>query len=164
VRNAKVDYEKFFPMTCEEAHAWLAPLCDCPDLRDSISDYLLEMSQEAAGHRFTDLRCVVSEGALSFCHEPDRQEFFIRALAERTNALLKGRHAETELTDKKVGGVLRDLGIRGQRVTAGYKVLLSEAIRERIHSIARSYEVLSIQDGVVRCQHCSGSGEKEPVN
>jgi len=164
VRNAKVDCEKFFPMTCEEAHAWLAPLCDCPDLRDTISDYLLEISQEAAGHRFTDLRCVVSEGALSFCHEPDRQQFFIRELAERTNALLKGRHAETELTDKKVGSVLRDLGIRGQRVTAGYKVLLSEAIRERIHSIARSYQVLSIQDGVVRCQHCSGSGEKEPVN
>lgn len=163
VRNAKVDCEKFFPMRCEEAHAWLAPLCDCPDLRDTISDYLLEVSQDATGHRFTDSKCVVSEGALSYCHEPDRREFFIRELAERVNALLKGRHEETELTDRKVGSVLRDLGIRAQRVTAGYKVLLSDAIREKIHAIAKSYRALSLQDGVVRCGHCSGD-KKSRVN
>jgi hypothetical protein len=164
VRNAKVGCDKFLPLTCEQVHAWLAPLCDCPDLRDTISNYLLEISQEAAGHRFTDLRCVVAEGALSFCHEPDRREFFIRELSERVNALLKGRHEETELTDRKVGSVLRDLGIRAQRVTAGYKVPLSDAIREQIHSIARSYQALPLQDGVVRCGHCPGGNEKEPVN
>jgi hypothetical protein len=164
VRNATVDCGKFSPMTCEEAHAWLAPLCDCPDLQGTVSNYLLEMSQEVAGHRFTDLRCVVAEGALSFCHEPDRQEFFIRDLSERVSALLKGRHEEAELSDRKVGSVLRDLGIRAQRMTAGYKVLLSDAIRERVHSIASSYRVLSLQDGVVRCRHCPGGSEKEPVN
>lgn len=164
VRDAKVDCDKFFPMTCEEIHPWLAPLCDCPDLRDTISDYLLEIRQDAAGQRFTDPRCVVAEGALSFCHEPDRREFFVRELSERVNALLKGRHEETELTDKKVGLVLRNLGIRAQRVTAGYKVLLSDAIRERIHAIARSYRALSLQDGVVRCRHCSGGNKKSRVN
>jgi hypothetical protein len=163
VRDAKVDCEKFLPISCEEVHAWLAPLCDCPDLRNAISNFLLEMCQHAAGQRFTDPRCVVAEGALSFCHEPDRREFFIRELADRTNALLKGRHEETELTDRKVGSVLGDLGIRGQRVTAGYKVPLSDVIRERIHSIASSYQVLSLQDGIVRCCHCPGSGDKAPV-
>jgi len=163
VPNAKVDCERFIPTTCEEAHAWLAPLCDCPDLRDAISNYLLEMSQDAAGDRFADLKCLVAESALSFCHEPERREFFIRELAERVNALLKGRHEETECTDRKAGSLLRDLGIRTQRVTAGYKVTLINGIRERIHSIASSYQVLSLQDGVVRCRHCPG-GEKEPVN
>jgi hypothetical protein len=162
VRDAKIDCEKFFPMTCEEIHPWLAPLCDCPDLRDTICDYLLEIRQDAAGQRFTDPRCVVAESALSFCHEPDRQEFFIRELADRTNALLKGRHEETELADKKAGSVLRDLGIHARRVTAGYKVSLSDAIRERIHSIAKSYRVLSLLDGVVRCRHCPG--KKSHVN
>jgi hypothetical protein len=164
VRSAKVDCETFFPMTYEKVHTWLAPLCDCPDLRGRISNYLLELSQDAAGHRFTDLRCVVAEGALSFCHEPDRLEFFIRELSERVNALLTGRHEDTVLTDKKAGLVLRDLGIRAQRVTAGYKVPLSEACRERIHSIARSYQALSLQDGVVRCRYCLGGSERGPVN
>ncbi len=163
VRTATVDYEKLFPMTSEEAHAWLAPLCDCPDLRDSVSNYLLEMGQEAAGRRFVNLNCVVAEAALSFCHEPDQREFFIRELAERAKALLKGRHEETELTDRKAGSVFRDLGIRAHRVTEGYKVTLSDGIRERIHSIASSYQVLPLQDGVARCRHCPGS-EKQRVN
>ena len=98
----------------------------------------------------------MAEGALSFCHEPDRQEFLIRELAERVNALLRGRRDDTELTDKKAGSVLRDLGIHAQRVTAGYKVVLSDVIRERIHSIAKSYRALSLQDRVVRCRHCPG--------
>lgn len=97
-------------------------------------------------------------------HERDAREFFIRELAERVNALLKGRHEEMEMTDKKAGSVLRGLGIRAQRVTAGYKVPLSDAIRERIHSIARSYQVLPLQGGIVRCHHCRGGNEKEPVN
>jgi len=58
---------------------------------------------------------------------------------------------------------LRDLGIRAERVTAGYKVQLSDGIRERIHTSAKSYQVLSLQDGVVRCCHCPGS-EKQRVN
>jgi hypothetical protein len=164
VRDAKVDCEKFVPMTCELAHAWLAPLCDCPDLRDTVSNYLLEMNEDAAGQRFTDLKCVVAEGALSFCHEPDRQEFFIRELAERANALLKGRHEETELTDRKVGSTLRGLGIRAQRVTAGYKMVLTDAVRERIHSVARCYQALSLEDGVARCAQCPGGKKRQLIN
>jgi hypothetical protein len=164
VRDAKVDCEKVFPMSCEDAHAWLAPLCDCPNLRGTVSNYLSEMTQDAAGHRFTDLRCVVAEGALSFCHEPDQREFFIRELAERVNALLQGRHEETRLTDRKVGSVLRDLGVRAQRVTEGFKVVLADSMRERIHFIAGSHRVLPLQDGVVRCRHCPGGNEKEAVN
>jgi hypothetical protein len=163
VRDAKVDCEKFAPLTCEEVYAWLAPLCDSPDLRDAVSNYLLEMSQDAAGDRFTDLRCLVAEGVLSFCHEPDRREFFVRELSDRVNALFKGRREETEVTDRKAGSVLQDLGIHAQRVTAGYKVSLSDSTRERIHSIASSYQVLSLQDGVVRCPYCPG-GEKGRVN
>lgn len=75
VRTAKVDCEKFFPMTREEAYSWLAPLCDCTNLQETISNYLAEMSKEAAGHRFTDLRCVVAEGALSFCMSATRESF-----------------------------------------------------------------------------------------
>ena len=106
----------------------------------------------------------MAEGALSFCHEPDRREFFIRELAERVRALLKGRHEENELTDRRAGSILRDLGIRAQRVTAGYKVVLTDGIRERIHSVARSYQALSLQDGVVRCRHCPGGNAKESVH
>jgi hypothetical protein len=46
--------------------------------------------------------------------------------------------------------------IHGQRVVKGYKVSLTDVIREKIHQMARSYRVAAITDGVVRCRHCRG--------
>jgi hypothetical protein len=163
VQNAEVDSSKFVPLPCEEVRTWLAPLCECPDLRQAVSTYLLGQIEDEAGSRFTDFRCVVAEGALSFCHEPDQRQFFIRELADRANALLLGRHHEIPLTDRKVGSVLRDLGVDAQRVAEGFKVVLTESVRERIHFIARCHRVLSLQGGVVRCRHCPGGNAKEPV-
>jgi hypothetical protein len=70
--------------------------------------------------------------------------------------LLKGRHEGRLLTDKKAGLLLRDLGISGHRVIKGYKILLTESVREKIHGVARAYRVSSLQDGVARCSHCPG--------
>jgi hypothetical protein len=163
VRDAEVDCSKFVPLPCEEVRTWLAPLCDCPDLREAVSGYLLGRIEDEAGSRFTDFRCVVAEGALSFCHEPDQRQFFIRELADRANALLQGRHHETPLTDRKVGSVLRDLGVHAQRVAEGFKVVLTDSVRERIHFIARCHRVLSLQDGVLRCRHCPGGNAEDSV-
>jgi hypothetical protein len=162
VRNVEVDCSRFFPVPCDEVRTWLAPLCECPDLREIVSTYLLGQIEDKEGSRFTDLRCVVAEGALSLCHEPDYREFFIRELSERVNALLQGRRHEAQLTNRKVGSVLRDLGIHAQRVAEGFKVVLTEPVRERIHVIASTHRVLSLQDGMVRCRHCPG-GAKDSV-
>ena len=53
--------------------------------------------------------------------------------------------------------MLRDLGIKGKRVVKGFTILLTESMREKIHGIARAYQVVSTQDGVVRCSHCTGA-------
>ena len=71
------------------------------------------------------------------------------------NDLLKARHEDSELSERKVGQLLRDLGIHGERVTKGYKIALTDAVRERIHQLAHADQVLPVQDGVSRCGHCS---------
>jgi len=62
-----------------------------------------------------------------------------------------------------VGLVLRSLGIHARRVTVGYKIVLTDAVRERIHFVARCYQVLSLEDGVVRCPQCLNGNRKKPV-
>jgi hypothetical protein len=52
-----------------------------------------------------------------------------------------------------VGLLLRALGIHGERVTKGYKISLTDAIREQIHRVAEAYRVVSV-DGIARCAHC----------
>jgi hypothetical protein len=154
VCDAEVDTRVFVPAMREEVRAWLASIYDCPDLYKVVSNFLLQQSREAEGDRMSDDRCVVAEAALFFCHRPDTGHFFVGELAEMVNALLTGRHDDRVLSDKKVGLLLRALGIHGDRVVKGYKVSLIDAVREQIHRVAEAYQVIPAKDGVARCPHC----------
>ncbi len=154
VRDSEVDCRAFVPEMRDEALTWLAPIFDCEELSKSVFEEILRQSPEAAGTRFFDPKCVVAEAALFFCHKADAAHFFVGELAETVNALLKGRHEESNLSAKRVGRVLRELGVHGGRVAGGYKVVLTDAVRERIHQLAFDYRVLSLEDGVHRRRYC----------
>jgi hypothetical protein len=158
VSQVQIDTRDFVPAMREEVRAWLAPICDCPGLYRVVSDFLLQQSREAEGNRISDDRCVVAEAALFFCHRPDTDHLFVGELAEMANALLSGRHDDRILSDKKIGLLLRVLGIQGKRVVKGYKVSLTEAIRQQIHRVADAYGVAAARDGVVRCGNCKVEG------
>lgn len=154
VRANRIDCSPFVPEMREEASTWLAPIVDCPELSASVFEEILRQSRQAAGTRFFDPKCVVVEAAFFFCHKPDATHFFVGELAEKVNDLLKGRHEESNLSNKKAGLVLRDLGIFGERVAAGYKITVTDAVREQIHQLAFDYQVLPVFDGVRRCRYC----------
>jgi hypothetical protein len=161
VCDADPDTRAFVPAMRDEVHAWLAPICDCPDLRGSVASCLLQRSQDARGDRLSDDQCVVAEAALFFCHKPLTDHFFIGDLAQTVNDLPEGRHADRILTDKKVGLLLRALGIHGERVVKGYKISLTDGVREQIHRVAKSYQVMPTQDGIVRCNHCASEPDEK---
>ena len=129
-----------------------------------MTSSLLRQSQDLQGDRLSNDQCLVAEAALFFCHKPDTGHFFIGELAEIVNALLKGRHEDRLLSDKKVGLLLRAFGIHGQRIVQGYRVMLTDSIREQIHEIAHAYQVLPVQDGVTRCRHCRSGRINEKTN
>jgi hypothetical protein len=154
VRAHTIDCNAFIPEMRDEASSWLAPIFDCRELSKSVFEEILRQSREAAGARFFDPKCVVVEAAFFFCHKPDPTHFFVGELAEKVNDLLKGRHEESNLSDKKAGLVLRDLGVYGERVAAGYKITVTDAVREQIHQLAFDYQVPPVCDGVRRCRYC----------
>jgi hypothetical protein len=154
VANAQIDTHSFVPAMRDEVRAWLAPICDCPDLLHLVKNSLLLKSRQLEQGRFSDDLCLVIEAALFFCHKANTDHFFVGDLAEKVNHLLKGRHENPTMTDKMAGKLLRDLGIFGERVTAGYRILLTDTRRQLIHGLARDYQVLSVQDGIHRCRHC----------
>ena len=98
------------------------------------------------------------EAALSFCHKRDTQHFLVGEVAEKVNALLKGRHEESTMSARGVGSLLSELGIHRERVVQGYKIGLTKAVREQIHQLASAYRVLSVEDGVRRCPFCAERG------
>jgi hypothetical protein len=149
-----IDCGSFAPELREQAHSWLAPLADSRELSDRIFRRLSQQSREATGARFFDRRCIVAEAALAWCHK-GASHVFVGELAGFVNALLKGRHEEEELTPKRVGLLLRELGINAERVTEGYKIVLDDKVRKRIHEIANDYQVLSLGGGKCSCPYCS---------
>jgi hypothetical protein len=156
VRDCKGDYKTLVPEMRQEARTWLAPIDDCLELSRAVFEEILRQSQEAAGARFIDPKCLVTEAALFFCHKPDTAHFFVGELAETVNLLLQGRHEESNLSAKGAGMILRELGLHGERVAEGYKVALTDAVRLRIHRLAHDFQVASVQDGVRRCRFCTG--------
>jgi hypothetical protein len=138
----------------EEARAWLASIYDCRVLSKSVFKEMLRQSREVSEARFFDPKCVVAEAALFFCHKQNVAHFFIGDLAQQVNVLLKGRHEDSDLSAKRVGLVLRELGVHGARVAEGYRVDLTDVVRESIHRLALDYRVLSVEDGVRRCRFC----------
>lgn len=155
---AEVDCGRFVPAMRDQAFTWLAPICDCADLRQSVVEALSRQSREAAGKRFSDLKCIAIEAALAFCHQEGVERFFVGEVAESMNDLLQGRHENSKVSPKRAGALLGDVGIFRDRVTKGYKITLTDAVREQIHQLASAYQVLSVQDGVRRCGHCSKAG------
>ena len=156
VRRSRIDCKEFVPEMQDQVGTWLAPISECAQLTHSVFDEMLRQSQELAGARFLDPRCVVAEVALSFCHKPDTTHFFVGELAEKVNALLTGRHEESQLSAKGVGLVLRELGVYGERVAQGFRVTLTDVVRQRLHRLAFDYRVLSVEDGLRRCRFCPG--------
>ena len=162
VGRREVDCSALVPEMRDEASTWLAPLFDCPELSKAVFAEILRQSRETADTRFFDPECVVAEAALCFCHKPNIAHFFVGELAERVNALLKGRHEESVLSAKRVGLVLRQIGVHGERVAEGYRIVLSDDVRNRIHQVAQGYQVLSLKNDVRRCRYCRGGDAAGP--
>jgi hypothetical protein len=155
VRDRNIDCKAFVPEVRLEAHTWLAPICDWPELSRVVEAEFLRQSREVAGARLLEPKCVATEAALFFCHKPGTAHFFVGQLTETMNLLLRGRHEESTLSAKGVGSVLRELGLYGERVAEGYKIVLTDAVRARIHRLAHELNVASVQDRVRRCRFCS---------
>jgi hypothetical protein len=160
VRDAKPDVEGALAATRDELSAWLAPLLDSADLQKPVVEYFLQRTRSVEADHMTDELSVAAEAALFFCHRENTRQFFVGELAETINRLLQGRHELGGLTDKKAGMLLRELGIQSRRVVRGFKVSLTDQVRDQIHAVARAYRAASVMDGVARCSHCAAQSVK----
>jgi len=138
----------------QELKAWVSALPRGSDVKNSVIGAFAERRADSLSDRFEDPTCLVAEAALMFCHKEGSKHFYVRELAERVNDLLMGRHANVEFEDRKIGSVLKSLGIHANRVTRGYRVNLTPEVRQRIHAVATAYRVLSAQPSLVRCADC----------
>lgn len=161
VSDCRVDCTPFPPELREQARSWLAPINDYNELKESVAEELRRRASDIGNARFTDLRCVIAEAALHFCHVEKMDSVLVGEICEAASTLLVARHEQPTISPRRCGAILREFGIEGEREARGFRIELSRPTRERIHRVASAYGVLS--SGQIRCSYCGGRPE-QPEN
>jgi len=88
------------------------------------------------------------------CHE-HRPAVYMQEIAELANDILSRHDESLKLSVRQVGGKLKNLDFRTERLDAAGRGLymLGENCR-RVHELAKMYGVPSLLAGLPGCPHC----------
>lgn len=137
------------------AQALGACIVDAPDIQSGVRALLEDREEETRESRFTDHKCIAIEALFVRCHEPKRHEIRVKEVAADVNALLKLRGEDVGLKERKVGKILKDLGVRGEpHNRRGVRILLNAGMKRHAHMLARDHKVESIEQVVPVCALC----------
>jgi hypothetical protein len=94
------------------------------------------------------------EAALVLSHEPKRRQAHIGEITTIANGIFKERGENIELEPREVGNHLRALGLFSERLgSAGRGLQFTNDVRQKIHELARSYDVRTIPSQ--SCEYCA---------
>lgn len=147
--------QEFNSPLAETARSLGACVVDHPQLQSRIIELLKPQDEDWRIRRSTSIPEVVIEVGLALCHEANRSSIYVSELAEASNAILENRKEIIRLEPRAVGDVLRNIGVYSERLgSAGRGIRLLNDMRRKIHRLAYSYGVLSMRDGINRCEFC----------
>ena len=154
VANSQFDEHGFAPASRLLARILGAAVEGSASLQGRMVEALRSVDEQAKTVHSQDLGAVVVEALLSLCHE-QKQEAYVREITELANGILLGRHETMKLSPKGVGAILRKkLGLFTERHGAGYRMVLTEGARRRIHELAAAHHTLSSLDAHSGCSLC----------
>jgi hypothetical protein len=112
----------------------------------------------------------VIEALLSRCHRKEKDGEIARVgeIAEDGAAILKGRGEAVEQKPRAIGATLRVLGLIAKRDSHGCGFALTESFSQKIHKLAREFDVATVQEGRTTCSQCCevllGDGKNDVVH
>jgi hypothetical protein len=95
----------------------------------------------------------IIEALLTLCHDPNPMSgAFVGKIAELASMFVIGRGGTTNVVPRTVGEFLREqLALSTRRRNAGCQIDLDRKARERVHRLARTYNLL---EPVSECAYC----------
>jgi hypothetical protein len=127
-------------------------------LQEEVLSALRTQDQASQVSRWATMDTAIIESILAFAHDNDLQPY-VGEITHRASVILKERGGPSDLNPRAVAPQLRLMQLWPEpRDRKGYRLLLTEPVRRRVHELAFAYGVPSVQDGKVRCQLCKPSG------
>jgi len=155
VRNSHFDAPQFSSPMREIASMLGNSIVDAPLLQRCVLTVLEPQDQDVRTRRTDSLEAIVIEAALFLSHEVHRSQARVGEITTIVNGILRGRGETIELDPRAVGNTLRALGLFSRRLgRAGRGIRFSNENRRKIHALAWTYDVRSIQDNTDRCEFC----------
>jgi hypothetical protein len=159
VRTLEIDVSELTAPMQDLARALGTCVADDEDLQLGVVQLLRERNQDVRVDPSTELGSVVLEGLLFSCHTRGRSQVLCGELADIVNTMWTQRGEGRKTTPESVGWKLRALELRTEPLDgAGKGLRLTDAVRARIHVLARVYRVPSLQQAAQEeCAHCEAA-------
>lgn len=156
VRDSEFELPTHFaPSIAATVQVLAAVIVDDDDLKQGVVPLLSSADAQLREARRNSLESFVIEAALSFCHEPDRQQVFVREIAQRVNHVYKNMGERLQVSDEKVGHALKRLGLFTRRLgNKGRGLELANDIRLLIHELARLHQGEALLPVHPDCAYC----------
>jgi len=145
------------------ARALGACVIDDQELRLGVVQLLRERGEDSHFDSSSELGSTILEGLLFCCHSEGRSQVLSGELADIVNTIWEKRGEGRKTTPESVGWKLRTLGLRTEPIGgAGKGLRLTEAIRGKVHTLAKGYRVPSLQQATqAECPHCKVTAGKQ---
>jgi len=129
-------------------------------LQEQLVSLLADRDEETRAEQAIDCRSAVVEVLLACCHDSSLTRVYVAEVTEGVNALLGERLEDVTVGARRVGAVLKELGLCTERIDkSGRGLELRESTRRLIHRLAVQYGI-GTADGAELCRHC-GNRETE---
>ncbi len=160
VADSDFDVAHFAPPVRELARSLGACMGDEPELQAAIAGLLAAQNELVQSERAIDLNAIVVGAMLSFCHEAKKESVHVGAITAQVNKMLEQHGEILEWQPRTVGHKLKALGLPTRRLNAaGRGILLLDAVRQRIHKLAWTYQLPAAHGNATSCRHCRELGE-----
>ena len=116
---------------------------------------LRPQDEDIRGRRFRDVKCAIVEVLWGMLHHGKSDEAQVDELAKDVNALLRNRGETLAYNPEQIGWSLRSLNIPRHSTSTGRQILLKKDTRDRVHQLARAYDLACSQRGEPDCRDCN---------
>jgi hypothetical protein len=163
IRTPEIDVSELTAPMQDLARALASCVVDDEELQLGVVRLLRERDQDVYLDPSTELGSAILEALLFCCHSEGRSQVLSGELADVVNTIWKKRGEGRQIKPESVGWKLQALDLRTEPIDgAGKGLRLTEAVRARIHTLAKAYRITSLRQAAQEeCPHCNVSIGKQ---
>lgn len=117
-----------------------------PGIQDRLVQ-MLEAEEEAVrAGCWRDERCIAIESMIFDCRTREQGKVYVGEIKKTAETIGRCRGESTALEARKIGDILRSLGLHPKRDGQGFSITLTENVRRHIDALARDFDVAALRE------------------